>query len=85
LLQLVDRLYELWEQRRVTVSDSAVARPDWLTQLRGVADLTTLRDQLIVIVQDNMKTLIGVRHRPSISAFTLAILRLANPCGRSWR
>ena len=40
--------------------DSAIARLDWYSQLQNVADLSTLKEELTLIVKDNVQTLLGV-------------------------
>lgn len=72
--QVVDKLYNMWEERnsidvkgeRVPfalkkVGFSAVnPRGDVWTQLKGVTDLTALKDELTLIVKENLDTLMGV-------------------------
>lgn len=65
IFQLVDRLYGIWLHRNSTsanadADDSAIARLDWYSQLQNVADLSTLKEELTLIVKDNVQTLLGV-------------------------
>ncbi|CAI2347553.1 unnamed protein product [Caenorhabditis sp. 36 PRJEB53466] len=60
--QVVDKLYNIWEQRN-SHDVKAVqegSRGDWWQQLKGVTDLTALKDELTLIVKENLDTLMGV-------------------------
>ncbi|CAD6185635.1 unnamed protein product [Caenorhabditis auriculariae] len=61
--QIVDNLYHLWEQRNVVTKNASttdIARAGWMTQLKSVTDLAALKEELTLIVKDNLDTLMGV-------------------------
>ncbi|CAI5446003.1 unnamed protein product [Caenorhabditis angaria] len=59
--QVVDKLYNMWEQRNSEVKTvNEVSRGDWMTQLQGVTDLAALKDEITLIVKENLDTLMGV-------------------------
>ncbi|UMM24125.1 hypothetical protein L5515_004509 [Caenorhabditis briggsae] len=60
--QVVDKLYHLWEDRNnnMTVAVNQTSRGDVWQQLKGVTDLAALKDELTLIVKENLDTLMGV-------------------------
>ncbi|CAI58660.1 Transmembrane protein 245 [Caenorhabditis elegans] len=60
--QVVDKLYNMWEERNnnFTVAVNQEPRGDVWTQLKGVTDLTALKDELTLIVKENLDTLMGI-------------------------
>ncbi|PIC38515.1 hypothetical protein B9Z55_010507 [Caenorhabditis nigoni] len=60
--QVVDKLYHLWEDRNnnMTVAVNQTSRGDIWQQLKGVTDLAALKDELTLIVKENLDTLMGV-------------------------
>ncbi|CAB3402548.1 unnamed protein product [Caenorhabditis bovis] len=59
--QVVDQLYRMWEERNSDAQAvESVSRGDWLTQLKGVTDLAALKDELTLIVKENLDTLMGI-------------------------
>ncbi|CAL2037054.1 unnamed protein product [Caenorhabditis brenneri] len=60
--QVVDKLYNMWEQRNnnYTVAVNQEPRGDVWQQLKGVTDLTALKDELTLIVKENLDTLMGI-------------------------
>ncbi|PAV73925.1 hypothetical protein WR25_07724 [Diploscapter pachys] len=62
--QIVDNLYRIWEERNNVVIEgsetSAVARGDWLQQLQTVTDLRALKEELTLIIKENLETIMNV-------------------------
>ncbi|KHJ76751.1 hypothetical protein OESDEN_23629, partial [Oesophagostomum dentatum] len=52
----------MWEQRNIIEPSptTATVRPDWKTQLMAVTDLHALKDELTVIIKENMDTLMNI-------------------------
>ncbi|KAI6200985.1 hypothetical protein M3Y96_00792800 [Aphelenchoides besseyi] len=62
---LVDNLYHLWEERSVLMSSNAsqttaVSRGDWLGQLMSASNLETLKSEIVLVVKENIETVISV-------------------------
>ncbi|KAF1761441.1 hypothetical protein GCK72_009697 [Caenorhabditis remanei] len=60
--QVVDKLYHMWEERNnnFTVAVNQESRGDVWQQLKGVTDLAALKDELTLIVKENLDTLMGI-------------------------
>ncbi|ETN75976.1 hypothetical protein NECAME_11989 [Necator americanus] len=60
--QIVDNLYKMWEQRNIPQPESTTTqvRVDWKTQLMSVTDIHALKQEITLIVQENMDTLMNV-------------------------
>ncbi|EPB68747.1 hypothetical protein ANCCEY_12166 [Ancylostoma ceylanicum] len=60
--QIVDNIYKMWEQRNAAQPESTTTevRADWKTQLMSVTDLHALKDEVTLIVKENMDTLMNV-------------------------
>ncbi|KAI6214673.1 hypothetical protein M3Y94_00296500 [Aphelenchoides besseyi] len=62
---LVDNLYHLWEERSLLTSPNAsqttaVSRGDWLGQLMSASNLETLKSEIVLVVKENIETVISV-------------------------
>lgn len=63
ILQLVDNIYKMWEERGSEKTESstthAIAKGNWLAQLRG-AEFGALKRELTEILQENIETVLNV-------------------------
>ncbi|VDL70504.1 unnamed protein product [Nippostrongylus brasiliensis] len=61
--EIVDKLYKIWEDRNNALPTSASpgdeAR-DWKAQLMAVTDLNALKDEVTLVVKENMDTLMNI-------------------------
>ncbi|CAJ0941982.1 unnamed protein product, partial [Mesorhabditis belari] len=62
--KIVDNVYRLWEQRNFvpSASSSEIVHKDWYQQLTSVTDLHALKEELTLIIKDNVDTLLNVAH-----------------------
>uniref|UniRef100_A0A1I7UHV8 Transmembrane protein n=1 Tax=Caenorhabditis tropicalis TaxID=1561998 RepID=A0A1I7UHV8_9PELO len=62
--QVVDKLYNMWEERNnnhtVVSAVNQETRGDMWQQLKGVTDLTAFKDELTLIIKENLDTLMGI-------------------------
>ncbi|KIH51220.1 hypothetical protein ANCDUO_18696 [Ancylostoma duodenale] len=64
--QIVDNIYKMWEQRNAAQpgmfleSTTTEVRADWKTQLMSVTDLHALKNEVTLIVKENMDTLMNI-------------------------
>ncbi|MCP9259116.1 hypothetical protein DINM_002086 [Dirofilaria immitis] len=69
--QLLDKLYEMWEDHNETnISSSSSATKDWTTQLEAFTSISTLREEVVELVKANVDTIISVTQ--SIWSFIIA-------------
>nr|CDJ83344.1 Transmembrane protein [Haemonchus contortus] len=63
VMQIVDNLYKMWEERDsaapTTASPEGEVR-DWKAQLMSVTDLRAFKEEITLIVKENLDTLMGV-------------------------
>ncbi|KAK6024050.1 hypothetical protein OSTOST_10149, partial [Ostertagia ostertagi] len=63
VMKVVDNLYRMWEERdtaRPTAASPEGEVRDWKTQLMSITDLRALKQEITLIVRENLDTLMGV-------------------------
>ncbi|KAF8359259.1 hypothetical protein PRIPAC_94254 [Pristionchus pacificus] len=62
VMQMVDNIYRMWEERNAANSESAVEREekDWLSQVKGATDVNAMKEEITKIIQANVDTLMNV-------------------------
>ncbi|GMT19079.1 hypothetical protein PFISCL1PPCAC_10376, partial [Pristionchus fissidentatus] len=75
VMQMVDNIYRMWEERNAANSGSSVGREDgdWLSQVRGATDVKAMKEEITKIVQDNVDTLMNIAQ----SVWTVVMLNVS--------
>ncbi|KAK6055211.1 hypothetical protein COOONC_07285 [Cooperia oncophora] len=63
VMQIVDKIYKMWEERDSVVPTAATPEGevrDWKAQLMSITDLRALKQEITLIVKENLDTLMGV-------------------------
>lgn len=62
VMKVVDNLYKMWEDRNNASQDatSNELHGDWKNQLTSVKNLSALKEEVIMIIRENLDTLMGV-------------------------
>ncbi|VDM60678.1 unnamed protein product [Angiostrongylus costaricensis] len=64
VMKVVDNLYKMWEERNNAPQETDPNEPrgDWKTQLLSITNLSALKEEVVLIIKENLDTLMGVAH-----------------------